>query len=105
MSLLKGATRNLKCNQEAEKTVSSLNEAFTTVLILKHPNPEVPFIVEVHASEIGVGPILSQRFGDKPKMHPVAFFSYKLSAAERNYDIGNRELLAVNQGLKRHCGL
>uniref|UniRef100_A0A3B3RIC6 Gypsy retrotransposon integrase-like protein 1 n=1 Tax=Paramormyrops kingsleyae TaxID=1676925 RepID=A0A3B3RIC6_9TELE len=31
---------------------------------------------------------------------PVPFFSRKLSAAERNYDIGNRELLAVKLALE-----
>ena len=29
------------------------------------------------------------------KLHPCAFFSRRLSPAERNYDVGNRELLAV----------
>ncbi|KAK5935443.1 hypothetical protein CgunFtcFv8_020806 [Champsocephalus gunnari] len=33
-------------------------------------------------------------------MHPCAFFSRKLSPAERNYDIGNRELLAVKLALE-----
>lgn len=29
------------------------------------------------------------------KLHPCAFFSWRLSPAERNYDIGNNKLLAV----------
>ncbi len=33
-------------------------------------------------------------------MHPCAFFSHRLSPAERNYDIGNRELLAVKLALE-----
>lgn len=73
---------------------------FTTAPILKHPDPTKPFVVEVDASEAGVGAILSQRFGENPKLHPVAFYSKKLSPAERNYDIGNRELLAVNLALE-----
>lgn len=43
---------------------------------------------------------LSQCFGDKPRLHPVAFFSRKLSPAEWNYDIGNYELLAVKFALE-----
>ncbi len=33
-------------------------------------------------------------------MHPCAFLSHRLSPAERNYDIGNRELLAVKLALE-----
>lgn len=54
----------------------------------------------VHASEAGVGAILWQRLGDKSKLHPVAFFSRKLSPAECNYDVGNRELLAIKLALE-----
>ncbi len=32
-------------------------------------------------------------------MHPCAYFSHRLNPAERNYDIGNRELLAVRLAL------
>ncbi|KAL0150894.1 hypothetical protein M9458_053813, partial [Cirrhinus mrigala] len=63
-----------------------------------HPNE--PFIVEVDASNTGVGAILSQRHGDPAKMHPCAYFSRKLSPAERNYDVGNRELLAMKLALE-----
>ncbi|XDV28427.1 hypothetical protein PO909_031744 [Leuciscus waleckii] len=34
------------------------------------------------------------------KLHPSAYFSRRLSPAERNYDIGNRELLAVKLALE-----
>ncbi len=44
--------------------------------------------------------MLSQQQGTPPKLHPCAFFSRKLSPAERNYDIGNRELLAIKLALE-----
>lgn len=34
------------------------------------------------------------------KLHPRAFFSHRLTIAEKNYDIGNRELLAINLTLE-----
>ncbi|CAJ0952770.1 unnamed protein product [Ranitomeya imitator] len=52
-------------------------------------------VVEVDASEIGAGAVLSQRSSDGSVMKPCAFFSRKFSPAERNYDVGNRELLAM----------
>ncbi|CAJ0960809.1 unnamed protein product [Ranitomeya imitator] len=51
--------------------------------------------VEVDASEIGAGAVLSQRNSDGSLMKPCAFISRKFSPAERNYDVGNRELLAM----------
>lgn len=33
-------------------------------------------------------------------MHPVAYFSRKLSPTERNYDVGDRELLAIKLTLE-----
>ncbi len=57
-------------------------------------------MVEVDASEVGVGAVLSQRSSSDDKVHPCAYFSHRLSPAERNYDIGNRELLAVKLALE-----
>ncbi len=57
-------------------------------------------MVEVDASEVGVSAILSQRSSSDGKMHPCAYFSHRLSPAERNYDISNRELLAVKLALE-----
>lgn len=43
---------------------------------------------------------MSQRAESDGKMHPCAFLSRKLSKAERNYDVGNQELLAVKVALE-----
>jgi hypothetical protein len=69
--------------------------------MLAHPDPSLAFIVEVDASEAGIGAVLSQRSGTPPKLRPCAFLSKKLSPAERNYDVGDRELLAVVKALKK----
>ncbi len=51
-------------------------------------------------SEVGVGAVLSQRSLTDGKVHPCTYFSHCLSPAECNYDIGNRELLAVKLALE-----
>lgn len=65
--------------------------------VLCFPDPERQFTVEVDASDIGIGAVLSQRRDEK--VHPCAFYSHRLSPVEQNYDIGNRELLAVRLAL------
>lgn len=37
--------------------------------------------------------MLSQQYGEPPRLQPCAYYSKKLTPAEQNYDIGNRELL------------
>ena len=87
-------------NPEAEKAFQELKRRFTTAPILTLPDPQRQFVVEVDASNDGVGAVLSQRSEKDGKMHPCAFLSRRLSQAERNYDIGNRELLAVKVALE-----
>lgn len=52
-----------------------LKRTFTSAPILQHPDSEKTFIMEVDASDTGVGAILSQHFGESLKMHPLAFYS------------------------------
>nr|CBN81752.1 Pol polyprotein [Dicentrarchus labrax] len=80
---------------EAENAFLALKELFTSAPVLHHPDPSLQFVVEVDASDTGVGAVLSQRSPKDQKLHPCAFLSRRLSPAERNYDVGNRELLAV----------
>ncbi len=43
----------------------------------------------------------SQRQGDPTLLHPCAFYLKKLSLADQNYDIRNRELLAIKLALEK----
>lgn len=63
--------------------------------MLIHPDLSKQFVVEVDALDVGVGAVLSQCSGSAEKLQPCAFFSRCLSPAEKNYDVGDRELLAV----------
>ncbi|XP_024654489.2 uncharacterized protein LOC106675134 [Maylandia zebra] len=87
-------------SQEAGAAFTKLKALFTSAPVLVHPDPGRQFILEVDASDIGVGAVLSQRSGTASKLHPCAFFSRRLSPAERNYDVGDRELLAVKLALE-----
>ncbi|KAL0162334.1 hypothetical protein M9458_041730, partial [Cirrhinus mrigala] len=98
-SLLKGAKKTITWTPAAQAVFIQLKTAFCTAPILKHPDPNLPFVVEVDAATTGVGATLSQWHGKPPVLHPCAYFSKKLSPAEQNYDVGNRELLAIKLAL------
>ncbi|KAI2665727.1 Transposon Tf2-9 polyprotein [Labeo rohita] len=89
-----------KCSKEAEGAFNRLKKLFTSAPILTLPDPETPFVVEVDAADSGVGAVLSQRSSVDNKLHSCAYFSRKLTPTQRNYDIGNRELLAVKMALE-----
>ncbi len=98
--MLRQQPKSLSWSPEASRSFDQLREAFCTAPTLVHPDPQLPFIVEVDASTLGAGAVLSQHHREPPKLHPCAYFSRKLSPAEQNYDIGNRELLAIKFALE-----
>lgn len=62
-------------SQEADAAFSKLKELFTSAPVLIHPDLSKQFIVEVDASDLGVGTMLSQCSGPAEKLQPCAFFS------------------------------
>ncbi|KAL0147024.1 hypothetical protein M9458_057548, partial [Cirrhinus mrigala] len=100
LTALTSARTTFRWSSAAEAAFTKLKSRFVSAPILVAPDPTRQFVVEVDASEVGVGAVLSQRSASDDRMHPCAFFSRRLSPAERNYDIGNRELLAVKLALE-----
>ncbi len=94
-SLLRGGRQRLNWSPSALSAFQQLKDRFTTAPILHHPDPDLEFTVKVDASNTGIGAILSQRQGNPPKIFPCAYYSRKLNSAERNYDVGDRELLTM----------
>ena len=62
--------------------------------VLIQPDQKKPFEVKVDASNYVCGAVLMQQ-DEKNVQHPVAFFSKTMNEAQRNYDVYNRELLAL----------
>ncbi len=58
------------------------------------PDPDKPYCIEVNASNYTTGGILAQPGADE-QWHPVAYLSQSLLEPKRNYDIHNKELLAI----------
>uniref|UniRef100_A0A3P9IIW0 Gypsy retrotransposon integrase-like protein 1 n=1 Tax=Oryzias latipes TaxID=8090 RepID=A0A3P9IIW0_ORYLA len=100
LTQLTSISKPYEWSPEAQTAFDTLKSLFVTAPILIQPDPTRQFIVEVDASDTGVGAVLSQREHTSGKLKPCAFFSRKLSPAERNYDVGNRELLAIKLALE-----
>ena len=65
---------------------------------MEHFYPERETVVETDASDFVLGCVLSQ-FKEKG-LHPVAFHSRKLNPAVRNYEIHDKEFLAILEAFK-----
>jgi len=71
-----------------------MKKQFTEEPVLTMPDHSKPFQIESDASKYATGAVLSQLDSNGDR-HPVAFYSKTFSSAEQNYDIHDRELLAI----------
>ena len=63
------------------------------------PDQTKPFQIETDTSKYATGVVLTQ-LDSNGDCHPISFISKKLSPAKRNYEIYNRELLAIIHALE-----
>ena len=84
---------------ECEQAFRELKRRFATAPVLQMPDPTQPFTVEADASKWATGAVLKQQDlnGD---WHPCGFISHAFTETERNYPIGDRELLAIIRALE-----
>ena len=72
----------------------------TSAPILTFADDSRPFRVEANSSDFVMGTMLSQQSPENQKWHPVAFYSKSLSAVEQNYEIHDKEMLAIMRALE-----
>ncbi|KAI7969145.1 hypothetical protein EIK77_006050 [Talaromyces pinophilus] len=71
-----------------------LKTALATAPVLVHYNPKRPTYVETDASDRVVAAVLSQLYEDR-EWHPVRYYSAAMNSAEHNYNIHDKEMLAI----------
>lgn len=81
--------------QQCEEAFRALKEAFVNGPILAIYDPERETRLEPDASGWATGGVLAQYDEDKKAWRPIAFMSTKHTPAECNYDIHDKELLAI----------
>jgi len=72
----------------------------TTAPVLVSPQDSEPFCIEADSSDFASGAVLSQRLPGEEKWHLVAFYSKSLSPVEWNYEIHDKEMLAIIRALE-----
>jgi hypothetical protein len=68
--------------------------------ILCHFDPTRAITIETDASDYTIGAVCSQP-NDANILHPLGYFSRKLKSTELNYDIHDKELLAIVDALNK----
>ena len=94
--------RKFHWDERAQKAFDYLRKAFTTAPILRHFDPERPTVLEADASDFALGAVVSQIAPDDGKLHPVAFYSRTFGPAELNYEIYDKEMLAIVESLEHY---
>jgi len=80
--------------ERQQKAFEELKKRFMTEPVLVTPDLNKKMRVEVDASDFAMGEVLSMRCKDE-KWRPVAYISKSLNEAERNYEIHDKEMLAI----------
>ena len=80
--------------REQQQTFDELKRIFITRSVLAAPDLDKEFRVETNASNYTTGGVLSVKCSDGMQ-RPVSFISKSLSNIERNYEIYDKEMLAV----------
>ena len=83
-----------KWTDEQQKAFELIKRLVSQEILLAYPNFNELFEIHTDASDYQLGAVISQQG------KPIAFYSRKLSPAQRNYTTTERELLAIVETLK-----
>lgn len=105
-ALLNEFLRNSKRNDkrpipwtaETEQSFEQCKNSLASAALLVYPNENTAMCLTTDASDIAIGAVLEQV--QEEELRPIAFFSKKLSSAQRNYSAYDRELLAIYEAVK-----
>jgi hypothetical protein len=101
LSLLTCKDLPWKWETNEQQAFDMIKEAITMAPILHIPNDTSPYRLETDSSDFATGVVLEQ-LGEDGLWHPVAFYSKSLNEHERNYEIYNKELLAIIRALEEY---
>ena len=78
---------------------NKLKSVFTSYPVLRHFDPSLACTLSTDASDFAISGVLQQPDSDN-HLHPIAYYSRKLSPAEINYEVYDKELLGVVESFR-----
>ena len=91
--------RKWEWTEKQEEAFEELKKRFMQELVLVVLNLDRKMRIEVDASDYATGGVLSME-GENRRWRPVAFLFKSLNETERNYEIHDKEMLAIIRGLE-----
>jgi len=87
-------TKVFEWSQDCHAAFEILKKCFLGKPVLVIPDPSKQFFVESDASKWATGTVLRQH-NNNEELKPCGYISHSLTQTERNYDIYDREMLAI----------
>ena len=78
---------------EQQKAFDQLKASLCSAPVLIIPDQTKQFVLNCDACKYAVGAVLQQDLGNG--LQPVAYYSHKMTDAERNYDVREKEFMAI----------
>ena len=88
--------------QLQQRAFKHLKHIFSSAPVLKIPDVTHPLSIMTDTSLLAAGAVLMQ-MDENSDLHPCMYFSHTFSSAQCNYDIYDRELLAIILALEEWC--
>mgnify|MGYP004574657049 CR=1 FL=1 len=98
--LNKTKTKEIQWTESTKNAFQAVRTKFCNLTLLNHYNKNCKLSISVDASIVAIGAVLQQFNYEHNTYEPLAYFSNKLSPAERKYSTFDRELLAVFRAVK-----
>jgi RNase H-like domain found in reverse transcriptase len=83
-------------SKDCQMAFETLKKAFTTAPVLTHWIPDALILLETDPSDYSLS-IVSL---DNGQVHPIAFHSQTVTAPKLNYDVHDKELLAIYEAFR-----
>lgn len=94
LTKLTGLKGKVPWTAECAKAFQTMKALLAKEAFLQYPDHNKPFDIYADASDLQLGAAIFQ------DGKPVAFYSRKLNAAQKNYTVGEKELLSIVETLK-----